>query len=64
MSAIEARFERIAAELPHNYRIEVKSRKGTDQLEVLELEFYLYKTGCHEDPFTHASPEQGQRGRW
>ncbi|KAM5542461.1 hypothetical protein V8D89_003920 [Ganoderma adspersum] len=64
MSAIEARFEKIAAELLHHYRIEVKSRKGTDQLEVLELEFYLYKTDCHEDPFTHASPEQGQRGRW
>ena len=64
MSAIEARFGQIAFELTHNYRIEVKGAKGVDQLEVLEVEFYLYKTGCHEDPFTHASPEQGERGRW
>ncbi|PIL37700.1 hypothetical protein GSI_01394 [Ganoderma sinense ZZ0214-1] len=64
MSAIQARFRKIATELLHNYRIEVKSKKGTDQLELLEIEFYLYKTGCHEDPFTHASPEQAQRGRW
>ncbi len=64
MSAVEGRFNQIASELLHNYRIEVRSAKGTEQLEVLEVEFYLYKTGCHEDPFTHASPEQSQRGRW
>ncbi|KAI1791055.1 hypothetical protein LXA43DRAFT_450246 [Ganoderma leucocontextum] len=64
MSAIETRFNQIASDLLHNYRIEVKSAKGAEQLEVLEVEFYLYKTGCHEDPFTHASPEQSQRGRW
>ena len=31
---------------------------------ILELEFYLYKTGCHEDPFTHGTEEQRLSGRW
>ena len=64
VAAIEARFGRIASELLHNYRIEIKSAIGTEQLEILEAEFYLWKTDCHEDPFTHASPEQSQCGRW
>jgi hypothetical protein len=31
---------------------------------ILELEFYLYKSGCHEDPFTHGTEEQRVSGRW
>ena len=32
--------------------------------EIIELEFYLQKSGLHEDPFTHGSDEQRQSGRW
>lgn len=31
---------------------------------ILEVEFYLYKAGCHEDPFTHGTEEQRISGRW
>ncbi|KAI0650926.1 hypothetical protein C8Q79DRAFT_998652 [Trametes meyenii] len=61
---ISARFEEIASEILHNYRIEITTGDKTEQLDVLELEFYLYKSGSHEDPFTHASAEQSQAGRW
>ncbi|KAL1944364.1 hypothetical protein VTO73DRAFT_3549 [Trametes versicolor] len=61
---ISARFELLASELLHNYRLEVTHEKKIEHLEILELEFYLYKSGSHEDPFTHASAEQSQAGRW
>ncbi|KAI0355509.1 hypothetical protein OH77DRAFT_1521060 [Trametes cingulata] len=61
---ISARFEELASQLLHNYRIEVGSGGKSEQLEILELEFYLYKAGSHEDAFTHASDEQSQSGRW
>ncbi|KAH9884942.1 hypothetical protein C8Q73DRAFT_660459 [Cubamyces lactineus] len=61
---ISERFKRIAAELLHNHRIEIGRGGKAEQLELLEVEFYLYKSGAHEDPFTHASPEQSQSGRW
>ncbi|KAG7091768.1 hypothetical protein E1B28_008170 [Marasmius oreades] len=32
--------------------------------ELLEIEFYLWKSGCHEDPFTHGSEEQRISGQW
>ncbi|CDO77230.1 hypothetical protein BN946_scf184747.g43, partial [Trametes cinnabarina] len=63
MDAISARFEQIASELLHNYYIEIARDGRAGQLEILELEFYLYMTGTHEDPFTHASPEQAQSGK-
>lgn len=61
---ISTRFELLASELLHNYRLEVTHEENTEYLEILELEFYLYKSGSHEDPFTHASAEQSQAGRW
>lgn len=61
---ISARFELLASELLHNYRLEVTHEEKIEHLEILELEFYLYKSGSHEDPFTHASAEQSQAGRW
>ncbi|KAH9939367.1 uncharacterized protein BXZ73DRAFT_43968 [Epithele typhae] len=61
---LDARFHRIAHELLHNHLIEVRSPSRTDHLQLLEIEVYLYKSGCHEDPFTHASHEQSQCGRW
>ncbi|KAI0774649.1 hypothetical protein BD413DRAFT_654809 [Trametes elegans] len=57
----------VASELLHNYQIEVSAgeeAKKTERLDILELEFYLYKSGVHEDPFTHASAEQSQAGQW
>ena len=62
---LDSRFCRLAHELFHNHRIEIRTQSGSqEQLQILELEFYLYKTGCHEDPFTHVSNEQAQCGRW
>lgn len=61
---ISTRFELLASELLHNYRLEVTHEENTEYLEILELEFYLYKSGLHEDPFTHVSAEQSQAGRW
>ncbi|RPD67522.1 hypothetical protein L227DRAFT_582749 [Lentinus tigrinus ALCF2SS1-6] len=63
-SAISTRFSQIADVLLHQYRIQITTYSVVEQLELLEIEFYLYKYGCHEDPFTHASPEQSQAGRW
>ncbi|RPD67530.1 hypothetical protein L226DRAFT_608683 [Lentinus tigrinus ALCF2SS1-7] len=63
-SAISTRFSQIADVLLHQYRIQITTSSVVEQLELLEIEFYLYKSGCHEDPFTHASPEQSQAGRW
>ncbi|KAI8989903.1 hypothetical protein BD414DRAFT_577694 [Trametes punicea] len=62
--AISNRFEQIASELLHSYCIEITREEKAEQLEVLELEFYLYKAETHEDPFTHSSAEQRQSGRW
>ncbi|OSC97919.1 hypothetical protein PYCCODRAFT_1471422 [Trametes coccinea BRFM310] len=64
ISDISSRFEQLAIELLHNYDIEITRAGKTELLEILELECYLYKTGTHEDPFTHASAEQSQSGRW
>lgn len=61
---IDTRFGLISHELLHNYRVEIRTANATEQLELLELEFYLYKSDGHEDPFTHASHEQSQAGRW
>ena len=62
--AIPARFATIADTLLHRYRIEITTSSKVEQLELLEIEFYLYKSGCHEDPFTHGSAEQSQAGNW
>ncbi|KAI0089672.1 hypothetical protein BDY19DRAFT_993243 [Irpex rosettiformis] len=32
--------------------------------KLLEVEFYLWKDGSHEDPFTHGSEQQKHSGRW
>ncbi len=63
-SAISARFSEIAENLLQHYRIEITTSSTVEQLELLEIEFYLYKPGCHEDPFTHGSVEQCQAGQW
>lgn len=64
VSAVDSRFREISHDLLHNYKIEIRTATSIEQLELLEIEFYLFKSGCHEDPFTHASHEQSQSGRW
>ncbi len=54
------RFEDIANEILLRFRLVV----NRTELEILELEFYLWKDRVHEDPFTHGSEEQKVLGRW
>ena len=64
VSGISSRFDAIADELLHRYHIQVSSGGIVTKFEILELEFYLYKIGSHEDPFTHGSNEQRKSGQW
>ena len=72
---ILAQFSAIANILFHEARLRViseqtsnTSKKATSTVtadyELLEAEFYLWKQGSHEDPFTHGSEEQRRSGRW
>ncbi|KAI0737800.1 hypothetical protein C8Q80DRAFT_305021 [Daedaleopsis nitida] len=62
--SITFRFIQIAYYLLHHHRIEIRTATDTERLEILEVEFYLYKAGSHEDPYTHGSVEQGCSGQW
>ncbi|KAH9942559.1 hypothetical protein B0H21DRAFT_750925 [Amylocystis lapponica] len=61
---ISLKFERIASALLHDYHIAITSGEVDVEYEILELEFYLQRSTCHEDPFTHGSEEQKQSGQW
>ncbi|KIK99014.1 hypothetical protein PAXRUDRAFT_823236 [Paxillus rubicundulus Ve08.2h10] len=61
---ISSRFEAVAQELLCNSTLSVVRNGTRTDLEILELEFYLQKAGCHEDPFTHGSVEQERTGQW
>lgn len=63
-SEISLRFDQLGAALLHDYRIVANSGKKKSEYEILELEFYLIKPGCHEDPFTHGAEEQRRSGNW
>jgi ATP-dependent exoDNAse (exonuclease V) beta subunit len=63
-SDISDRFDRVANALLHNYVLVVRCGKVETEFRILELEFYLQKSECHEDPFTHGSEEQKICGRW
>ena len=72
---LDYRFGEIARSLIHEYVLvistsiskQVKNAKGNASpeatYELAEVEFYLRKEG-HEDPFAHATSEQGFSGRW
>ncbi|GBE80193.1 hypothetical protein BKA93DRAFT_115715 [Sparassis latifolia] len=62
--AICSRFDNIASALFHEYRLLAASPETRTEFEILEVEFYLHKSSCHEDPFTHGSDEQKQSGNW
>ncbi|KAH7887258.1 hypothetical protein F5I97DRAFT_1804462 [Phlebopus sp. FC_14] len=61
---ISTRFEAVARELLCNSVLTVVRDGTRTDLEILELEFYLQKSRCHEDPFTHGSKEQEWSGQW
>jgi hypothetical protein len=64
ISAISDRFDQVASDLLHDYILVVGCGGVETEFKILELEFYLQKHGCHEDPFTHGSEEQEICGRW
>ncbi|KIN93546.1 hypothetical protein M404DRAFT_36015 [Pisolithus tinctorius Marx 270] len=61
---ISSRFDVIARELLCNYVLTIVRNGVYSNYEILEVEFYLQKSGCHEDPFTHGSFEQEKSGQW
>ncbi|KAG2091955.1 uncharacterized protein F5147DRAFT_779808 [Suillus discolor] len=61
---ISARFDSISSALLSQYYLSVIHGSSQTDYEILELEFYLQKSGCHEDPFTHGSAEQEHSGQW
>lgn len=61
---ISARFDSISGALLSEYYLSVIHGSSQTDYEILELEFYLQKSGCHEDPFTHGSAEQERSGQW
>ena len=64
ISAISDRFDQVGNALLHDYILVVRCGEVETEFRILELEFYLQKHGCHEDPFTHGSEEQKICGRW
>ncbi|EIN10844.1 hypothetical protein PUNSTDRAFT_31796, partial [Punctularia strigosozonata HHB-11173 SS5] len=64
-SDLSSRFDLIASALLRDYYLVLDSTgSAQDKYEVIELELYLRKDGCHEDPFAHATEEQATSGRW
>ncbi|KAG2747183.1 hypothetical protein P692DRAFT_20737728, partial [Suillus brevipes Sb2] len=62
---ISARLDSISGALSlSEYYFSVIHGSSQTDYEILELEFYLQKSGCHKDPFTHGSAEQGHSGQW
>ncbi|KAF8334805.1 hypothetical protein F5887DRAFT_1253632 [Amanita rubescens] len=61
---LEARFQYIAKVILCDYELIVGSSSGESRYSVLELEFYLWLPGSHEDPFTHGSEGQRIPAQW
>lgn len=61
---IASRFSEVAQSIIHAHRLVISKDSTVTEYEVLELECYLIKPGCHEDPFTHGSDEQKRSGCW
>lgn len=64
---ISSRFDELARLLMFSCVIHLHTPDSPPkdiEYEILELEFYLHKPGCHEDPFTHKAAEQRQGGQW
>lgn len=63
-SGITTRFNQLAEAILCEYDLLLENGDAQTEFEILELEFYLQKSGCHEDPFTHGADEQRYSGRW
>ncbi|OAX32586.1 hypothetical protein K503DRAFT_794724 [Rhizopogon vinicolor AM-OR11-026] len=61
---ISSRFDSISSTLLSEYCLSIIHGGSGTNYEILELEFYLQKSGCHEDPFTHGSADQERSGQW
>lgn len=69
---IQSRFDDIAACLLHQYVLvyekpePIGDASTRTEYDILEVEIYLHKNGCHEDPFTHADDLDENRncGEW
>lgn len=61
---ISSRFDSISSALLSEYYLSIVHGDSETNYEILELEFYLQKSSCHEDPFTHGSTEQERSGQW
>lgn len=61
----QTRFNDIASSLFCDHKLSIIMGGNIKILyEFMEVEFYLYQPGCHEDPFTHRSHEQQTAGHW
>jgi hypothetical protein len=64
-SDINIQFGQLADTLIYGHHILLKHDGREHKFDILELECYLHKSGCHEDPFTHGADEQKRySGRW
>ncbi|KAG6331326.1 hypothetical protein ID866_7764 [Astraeus odoratus] len=61
---VKEQFDAVARELLCNSVLTVVHNDVEADYEIVELEFYLQKAGCHEDPFTHGSADQERSGQW
>ena len=62
---LDERFQSIANLILCHYELIVGSSSGeTRRYTVLELEFYLWMPGLHEDPYTHGSEGQRRPAQW
>lgn len=64
LSDIARRFDELASALLRDFSLVLQSGDVETEFSILELEFYLMKSQCHEDPFTHGSEEQKKSGCW
>jgi hypothetical protein len=67
LQEISGRFDELARSLMFSHTIHLHkpgSPSKDVEYEILELEFYLHKPGCHVDPFTHKADEQRKGGQW
>ena len=67
LQEISSRLDELARSLMSGYVIHLHAPGSSPkdiEYEILELEFYLHKPGCHVDPFTHRAAEQTRSGHW
>ncbi|KAF7975158.1 hypothetical protein HWV62_10335 [Athelia sp. TMB] len=63
-STIARQSASLAEALLWDYTLVLTHEDDSEEYEILELEFYLKKADCHNDPFAHGSEEQSASGNW